>query len=363
MKKYSTYSTEDFLSDERFLEWVLSPSGSSIEYWKTVFILHPACESKADEAKKIVSALQIKHGETMPRDMRREILMYLQTQVDKTPTENESKRAIRPWKYFAAACILACCFTALFLYRGLSPSPSTSVDLVIEQTETANSDEKKITNTASQPLLLILPDTSTVILEANAYVIYDEKEFTENRVIYLWGEAFFEVTSSKDHPFFVKTDHLTTQVLGTSFRVKAAKTLAESKVSVQSGVVEVRKKTQTGLATKIEAPVYLIANQEIKYTETTSEQPSSTSTPTTISIPSFDEDFKSEPLKSVLKTLSDQYKVDISIADSVLETRTITASLQNIHLFEKLTLISKAAEATYHIVDGRIIFKPHLHEH
>lgn len=358
MEKYSAYRTEDFLSDERFLDWVLSPSETSNEYWQTVFILHPSCETKADEARKILSALRIKPGEAMPQDMYKQIMTHLQTHLDETIPTNKSNHLIWPWKtYLATACIIICCITAFFFFQ--TSTDSVSGDLVIEQAGTLTDRQQrltKVTNTANKSLLLLLPDTSTVVLEANAYVVYSEETFALNREIYLGGEAFFEVTSNKNTPFSVKTDYLITQVLGTSFRIKAAETLAKSKVSVQSGVVKVYKKTQTDSATETEMPVYLTANQEIIYSESELQQPSSPLTPNDVPSPTFDEHFKSTPLKTVLKALSDQYHVDISVADSVLETRTITASLREMHLFEKLDLISRAAEITYRIVDGRIVF-------
>jgi len=355
MEKYSTYGTEDFLTDEHFLDWILAPSETSNEYWKAVFILYPACESKADEAKKIISALRIRPGKTMPADMRRQIVAHLHANADETVAASKRNHFIRSWKrYLATACVLACCATAFFFYR--TPSHPTTGKLIIERAEVATAKETKITNTADKPLLVLLPDTSTVILEANAYIVYNEQTFIENREIYLRGEAFFEVVSEKDHSFRVKTDYLTTTVLGTSFRVKAAETLAKSKVTVQSGMVEVRKKTETDSTTETEMPVYLTANQEIIYSKSELQQPSSPLTPNDVPSPTFDEHFKSTPLKTVLKALSDQYHVDISVADSVLETRTITASLREMHLFEKLDLISRAAEITYRIVDGRIVF-------
>lgn len=358
MEKYSAYRTEDFLSDERFLDWVLSPSETSNEYWQTVFILHPSCETKADEARKILSALRIKPGEAMPQDMYKQIMTHLQTRLDESIPTNKSNHLIWPWKtYLATACIVICCVTAFFFFQ--TSTDSVTGDLVIEQTGTLTDRQQrltKVTNTANKSLLLLLPDTSTVVLEANAYVVYSEETFALNREIYLCGEAFFEVTSNKNTPFLVKTDYLITQVLGTSFRIKAAKTLAKSKVSVQSGVVKVYKKTKTDSAAEPGTPVYLVANQEIDYSERTKEQASATFAPTAVAMPSYQEEFKSTPLKSVLNTISDQYHVDISIVDSVLEARTITASLQDMHLFEKLDLISKAAEASYRIVDGRIVF-------
>ena len=56
------------------------------------------------------------------------------------------------------------------------------------------------------------------------------------------GEAFFEVSHDKDHPFIVSAENVKVKVLGTKFNVKAYKeddhievTLTEGKVGVGLG--------------------------------------------------------------------------------------------------------------------------------
>lgn len=75
-------------------------------------------------------------------------------------------------------------------------------------------------NTGAAVLPLILPDGSLVRLMPKGTIVY-RKIFTENRDIYLEGEAAFEVASDKAHAFTVYSGELSTTVLGTSFRIKA----------------------------------------------------------------------------------------------------------------------------------------------
>ena len=70
--------------------------------------------------------------------------------------------------------------------------------------------------------LLVLPDSSRVWLNAESSLQYPESfEGMKRREVYLKGEGYFEVTKDAAHPFMVKTDAQETQVLGTSFNVKA----------------------------------------------------------------------------------------------------------------------------------------------
>jgi len=75
-------------------------------------------------------------------------------------------------------------------------------------------------NTGANVLPIVLPDGSLVRLMPKGTVVYGKK-FTENRDVYLEGEAGFEVTNDKAHAFTVYSAELSTRVLGTSFRVKA----------------------------------------------------------------------------------------------------------------------------------------------
>jgi transmembrane sensor len=85
---------------------------------------------------------------------------------------------------------------------------------------------------------ILLPDSSTVILNANSSIVFsnnwDEKVIREVR---LDGEAFFEVVHTHNHqPFQVKVgDGLAVEVLGTSFNVYHRKT--DTKVVLNSGQI------------------------------------------------------------------------------------------------------------------------------
>lgn len=67
---------------------------------------------------------------------------------------------------------------------------------------------------------VLLSDGSKAHLNAGSSLKYPVK-FLEgkNRQVFLIGEAFFEVTTDKQHPFIVNADKLNVQVLGTVFNV------------------------------------------------------------------------------------------------------------------------------------------------
>lgn len=70
---------------------------------------------------------------------------------------------------------------------------------------------------AGNKVQLTLPDKSTVRLNSESTLSYSYKE--GKRVAELSGEAFFNVSKDKKHPFVVQVGPLNIEVLGTSFNV------------------------------------------------------------------------------------------------------------------------------------------------
>jgi transmembrane sensor len=80
--------------------------------------------------------------------------------------------------------------------------------------------QERTENTSGKTITTVLPDGSVVQLFPAASMVYN-KQFRDNRNIYLTGEADFTVVADKLHPFVVYSSELYTTVLGTFFHVKA----------------------------------------------------------------------------------------------------------------------------------------------
>lgn len=99
-----------------------------------------------------------------------------------------------------------------------------------------------------------LADGSTVWVNQNSSFTYPSSIKGDERKVQLTGEAFFEIHPDPTKPFIIETEKTITQVLGTSFDIRAyANELTE--VSVRTGKVSFsdKQKTQT---------VYLTANDK-----------------------------------------------------------------------------------------------------
>mgnify|MGYP000909380568 FL=1 len=98
--------------------------------------------------------------------------------------------------------------------------------------------------TQGETLTLTLPDGSTAILNSGSNLRYPATFARKKREVQLDGEAFFEVTPNPKKPFIVKTEILTTEVLGTSFNIEAFPSQNEVRVTLVTGKVRVQAGAQ-----------------------------------------------------------------------------------------------------------------------
>lgn len=85
---------------------------------------------------------------------------------------------------------------------------------------------------------LILPDSSKVWLNAASSIRFPSRFEADKREVLLTGEAYFEIKHNAKSPFYVKSAHQTTRVLGTKFNINAYADQQEDEVTLIEGSVE-----------------------------------------------------------------------------------------------------------------------------
>lgn len=128
---------------------------------------------------------------------------------------------------------------------GVSITKTKDGQLIYEIKETGAENNKFNTLSTSngETYQVRLPDGSAVWLNAASSLTYSAKLIQNGkRSVTLSGEAYFQVTKDKSHPFVVSTAGQQVEVLGTHFNVNAyadepitATTLVEGSVKVSSG--------------------------------------------------------------------------------------------------------------------------------
>jgi ferric-dicitrate binding protein FerR (iron transport regulator) len=84
-----------------------------------------------------------------------------------------------------------------------------------------------------------LPDASKVWLNGGTELKYPMKFTPGKRLVYLDGEAYFEVTSDAKNPFVVQTNQMELTATGTKFNIEAYADKTQTAVTMVSGKVDV----------------------------------------------------------------------------------------------------------------------------
>ncbi|MFD0750408.1 FecR family protein [Mucilaginibacter calamicampi] len=92
---------------------------------------------------------------------------------------------------------------------------------------------------AESPKKIVLPDGSTVWLNAKSKITLSKKFGVKERGVSLVGEAFFDVVRDAKHPFVVTTASMHLRVLGTRFNVRAFTNEKKSEAALVKGSIEV----------------------------------------------------------------------------------------------------------------------------
>jgi transmembrane sensor len=202
-----------------------------------------------------------------------------------------------------------------------------------------------------------LEDGSKITLNAGSKISYQEPFSAYNREITLRGEAFFEVAQDSLRPFIVRTGHLTTQALGTSFNIKYRVAAKEIAVALATGSVKIAQQAKAGSfqIARLAPGQQLVYNQADKGYRVTAFDP--------MAVLAWREGilyFKKANLNQVVETLESWYGVEIELVGKVTgkeKERLYTGAYDNQSLADVLEGISFVKGFTYEKKGNRMVLR------
>lgn len=198
-----------------------------------------------------------------------------------------------------------------------------------------------------------LPD-GTVVWQNAASTIQYPRNFTKrNRQVILTGEAYFEVSSDKLHPFFVKTKNLLIEVTGTKFNVRGYEDEETASVVLEKGIVSVKS---------LNSPSFrqykLIPGDKLESSPTRGEVlDHGIDVKKYVSWVDGKLIFRDDPLEEVLKRLGRWYNIEIDVNDPNGEFSNLpfNMTIQNESLPQILEYLRHAVPIT--IKEERLVIK------
>ncbi|NJO92407.1 MAG: hypothetical protein HC831_28135 [Chloroflexia bacterium] len=168
-----------------------------------------------------------------------------------------------------------------------------------------------------------LPDGSVVTMNAASVIEYPENFKGNERRIKFKGEAYFEIAPDKSKPFIIETEKSETRVVGTAFNLKAVTGSETESIVVTEGVVEFAGKTK-----ETNKPVRLVKGDKgVLTSELKSEKnldANFMAWKTGVLV------FDNDNLVKALKVISEFYKLDFQLRDSLLNDYVISGRYEKV---------------------------------
>lgn len=247
------------------------------------------------------------------------------------------------WKWLASAVAAAAMIlivTKFFLVNNPDQIESPKVITVVSPYQ-----QRKVVK---------LRDGSVIHLNSGSSIVYTQPFTGDNREITLAGEAFFDVAHDSLHPFIVKTGHIATRALGTSFNIKYRLNTKDISVALATGSVRIDQ-----IQGKNSGIAKLIPGQELTYNVLNED----------FQVKNYDSldvfgwqkgilNFKRADLREVIEKLENWYGVVIELKGNIPGNKNqwkYSGSYENQSLDNVLTGISFVKKFSYEIEGNKVI--------
>lgn len=369
---YTAYQPEDFAADSFFRQWVRHPDAASDAYWHDFLATYPGKQDAVTKAIALVNGLSAAASALTPPANpaeQRAVWQAIEARLANESNPPKPSTSVRSpfvgrtygsgWRWLAAASVVL--GLVWWQYMGNDSWSSGPSAQHAEQPAAPVLVER--TNTTDKPLLVLLPDGSSLLLKKASTVRFASRFTDSARVVNLTGEAFFEVVKDPAHPFLVCTDRFITKVLGTSFMVRAYAADQDAVVTVRSGRVAVFASADQEQRQQRNSPLLhgtvLTKNQQMVLTRHHTGTPDrlphklqQLSPASTHQLFAFIPDrfvFSDAPVSEVFAQLEKMYGIHIRYDQETLGTCRLTADLTDEPLAQKMLIICKSIEASYAI--------------
>jgi ferric-dicitrate binding protein FerR (iron transport regulator) len=205
--------------------------------------------------------------------------------------------------------------------------------------------------TEGEKRTMYLPDSSLITLNKHSTLSY-ASDFNENeRVVYLQGEAFFDVKKTNGKTFTIISADSKTQVLGTSFTVRSYENEGKTEVQVLTGKVAFSTKKNPEQNQVLLTPGYKAVmeedNQIVK---------AAINDPNFMAWKNDKLEFNNTRMDQVIATLEKYFEVPIEITEPQMLKCRFTGTFEKPTLQEIVDVLVVSVDLTYARKGNQFIF-------
>lgn len=242
--------------------------------------------------------------------------------------------------WLAAACLLILSGTGLTFYslKDFGNQPAAAINY------------KSVRTGKGQKANFELPDGSTIILNSGTELRYPEKFTDTSRIVYLTGEAHFNIAKEPSRPFSIYTTTTLTRVLGTAFNLKA---YANEDVAL---AVEEGKVRFGGINNELPHQEYARNESGTYYTKGKLDKTQNT----TIDYAAWTKNkivFTGQTFREIIPVIERWYNVSIQIDNKALYKESFTGEFDKPSLYFLLDRMAFVMKFSYTINNKKVIIK------
>lgn len=344
--------TKDFLADPKFVKWVNYPDRELDTYWKNWMAAHPEHLPQLKLARELLLRVRYKEIEARPEAKKRilENILHAPPAAPNIAVQRQAREKrvrVGLWeKAGQLARIAAILFVAITLSwlvyppQGSDPMPTLAQESPLVHKNTV----------PGEKLQLTLPDGTKVWLNSVSELEFPAEFDSEERLVKLSGEAFFEVKKDSSRPFKVHAEGTVTTALGTSFNINT-KTSGRVNISLHTGRVKVE-------APLVAAGVFLDPGRELQYDAHQERITVNGFNPTTVM--GWKDGrlaFTESTLPEAVRLLEDWYGVKIQLNNAEKIDWKYSGEYQNQTLDNVLNSMAYIQKFKYNIEGNKVEFK------
>lgn len=222
----------ELITRKDFVDWVKYPAGDRNQFWQKWMQEHPHHQEEFLKAKEFVQRLQIQQYQLDEATLDGILDKVVAADEKHVKGHLPTHRKAFFGQWLKVAAILVFCLLIALIGGKVIIDPPIGPKQEITWKTTENPRGRKST--------IHLQDGTVVHLNYESNLTFPAHFEPHQRRVILNGEAFFEVSHDPSRPFIVQTTGMETQVLGTSFNIKAPKYSHNTEVSLVSGKLKVK---------------------------------------------------------------------------------------------------------------------------
>jgi len=205
----------------------------------------------------------------------------------------------------------------------------------------------RLATSNGEKVKVILPDSSVVLMNAASSITYPSTfRGMKNRLVELSGEAYFEITKDKAHPFIVKTAKQEVAVLGTHFNVNDYNQTAGTRTTLLEGSVKINNS-------------YLLKPGELAINKAGSVKVVEADLESEVAWVKNEFYFRAEPLENVMTIIARWYNVEVNYQDEEIKHIPLIGRISRTKsLAAVLERLAEAGHIRFKIEDRKVTVLP-----